>query len=65
VGAASKQEGVEGQSAVFPLPLSKRIKQADLLNPLLQYSFTREVEIVSSTLQPLSTVHSFSFSLLD
>ena len=29
----------------------------------LQYSFTREIEIISSTLQPPSTVHSFSFDL--
>lgn len=29
----------------------------------LQYSFTREIEIISSTLQPPSTVHSFSFEL--
>ncbi|KAL7412592.1 hypothetical protein BDY24DRAFT_442136 [Mrakia frigida] len=29
----------------------------------LKYSFTREIEIISSTLQPPSTVHSFSFDL--
>ena len=29
----------------------------------LQYSFAREIEIISATLQPPSTVHSFSFTL--
>lgn len=30
---------------------------------LLQLSFTREVEIIASTLQPASTVHNFTFTL--
>ena len=31
--------------------------------PCLQLSFTREVEIIASTLQPASTVHNFTFTL--
>src|SRR5271170_2645353 len=34
-----------------------------MLSKALKLSFTREVEIVASTLQPPSTVHTFTFSL--
>lgn len=34
-----------------------------MLSKALKLSFTREVEIVASTLQPASTVHTFTFSL--
>ena len=36
---------------------------AKMLSKALKLSFTREVEIIASTLQPPSTVHSFTFSL--
>jgi hypothetical protein len=36
---------------------------AKMLSKALKLSFTREVEIIASTLQPASTVHSFTFSL--
>ncbi|KAI0825117.1 AEX-3 domain-containing protein [Trametes gibbosa] len=34
-----------------------------MLSKALKLSFTREVEIIASTLQPASTVHNFSFNL--
>ncbi|KAI0321341.1 AEX-3 domain-containing protein [Amylostereum chailletii] len=34
-----------------------------MLSKALKLSFTREVEIIASTLQPASTVHTFSFNL--
>ncbi|KIM25078.1 hypothetical protein M408DRAFT_26482 [Serendipita vermifera MAFF 305830] len=36
---------------------------AKMLSKALKLSFTREVEIIASTLQPASTVHTFTFSL--
>ena len=36
---------------------------AKMLSKALKLSFTREVEIIASTLQPPSTVHSFTFTL--
>ncbi|THH21551.1 hypothetical protein EW146_g15 [Bondarzewia mesenterica] len=36
---------------------------AKMLSKALKLSFTREVEIIASTLQPASTVHTFSFTL--
>ncbi|EIN13751.1 hypothetical protein PUNSTDRAFT_59127, partial [Punctularia strigosozonata HHB-11173 SS5] len=36
---------------------------AKMLSKALKLSFTREVEIVASTLQPASTVHTFTFNL--
>ncbi|EEB89640.1 hypothetical protein MPER_12241, partial [Moniliophthora perniciosa FA553] len=34
-----------------------------MLSKALKLSFTREVEIIASTLQPASTVHTFTFTL--
>ncbi|TDL28431.1 hypothetical protein BD410DRAFT_824177 [Rickenella mellea] len=36
---------------------------AKMLSKALKLSFTREVEIIASTLQPASTVHTFTFTL--
>ena len=36
---------------------------AKMLSKALKLSFTREVEVIASTLQPPSTVHSFTFTL--
>ncbi|KDQ63546.1 hypothetical protein JAAARDRAFT_29564 [Jaapia argillacea MUCL 33604] len=52
-----EQEAIKGAGA-----LSKQ-EVAKMLSKALKLSFTREVEIIASTLQPPSTVHTFTFTL--
>ncbi|KAL0071973.1 hypothetical protein AAF712_000896 [Marasmius tenuissimus] len=52
-----KQEEVKGAGALSKQEVGKMLSKA------LKLSFTREVEVIASTLQPPSTVHSFTFNL--
>ncbi|KAI0033185.1 AEX-3 domain-containing protein, partial [Vararia minispora EC-137] len=61
-GGRKKRRGKETEVLKGAGALAKQ-EVAKMLSKALKLSFTREVEIVASTLQPASTVHSFSFSL--
>ncbi|KAG8935927.1 hypothetical protein FRC02_005682 [Tulasnella sp. 418] len=50
-------ESAEGKAGLAKGDLGK------MLSKSLKLSFTREVEIIASTLQPASTVHTFTFSI--
>ncbi|KAH9849744.1 AEX-3 domain-containing protein [Lenzites betulinus] len=54
----------DGNTSMFSSSghLSKQ-EVGKMLSKALKLSFTREVEIIASTLQPASTVHNFSFNL--
>ncbi|KAG8906211.1 hypothetical protein FRB99_007356 [Tulasnella sp. 403] len=51
-----------GESAETKAGLAKG-DLGKMLSKSLKLSFTREVEIIASTLQPASTIHSFTFSI--
>ncbi|KZT44375.1 hypothetical protein SISSUDRAFT_976953 [Sistotremastrum suecicum HHB10207 ss-3] len=61
VGGRRKKRG-GGPEIKGPGALSKH-EVAKMLSKTLKLSFTREVEIITSTLQPASTVHTFTFTL--
>lgn len=51
------EENLKGAGALTKQEVGKMLSKA------LKLSFTREVEIIASTLQPASTVHTFTFTL--
>ncbi|KAK2461918.1 hypothetical protein APHAL10511_006381 [Amanita phalloides] len=51
------EETIKGAGALTKQEVGKMLSKA------LKLSFTREVEIIASTLQPASTVHTFTFTL--
>jgi nicotinamide N-methyltransferase len=63
-GALSKQEVGKMLSKTLKVHFFLRLSSplSDFFSSSAQLSFTREVEIIASTLQPPSTVHSFTFS---
>ncbi|KAH9004017.1 hypothetical protein EDB86DRAFT_2886260 [Lactarius hatsudake] len=63
-GGGKKKRKVKGDTEVLKGAgaLSKQ-EVGKMLSKALKLSFTREVEIIASTLQPASTVHTFSFTL--
>ncbi|KAI0655095.1 AEX-3 domain-containing protein [Cubamyces menziesii] len=63
-GKRKKKNKAEDGSTVFSSSghLSKQ-EVGKMLSKALKLSFTREVEIIASTLQPASTVHTFTFNL--
>ncbi|KAH8120321.1 AEX-3 domain-containing protein [Phellopilus nigrolimitatus] len=67
VGGGKKKKVMKGHSTLTevakgPGALTKQ-ETAKMLSKALKLSFTREVEIIASTLQPASTVHTFTFTL--
>ncbi|KAL5535522.1 hypothetical protein ACEPAF_3616 [Sanghuangporus sanghuang] len=63
VGGGKKKKTMKGtETTKGPGALSKH-ETAKMLSKTLKLSFTREVEIIASTLQPASTVHTFTFTL--
>jgi nicotinamide N-methyltransferase len=63
-GALSKQEVGKMLSKALKVSPTRRLHfLPDFLIFVPQLSFTREVEIIASTLQPASTVNTFSFTL--
>ncbi|KAJ6610915.1 AEX-3 domain-containing protein [Mycena sp. CBHHK59/15] len=52
-----KEEIMKGAGALTKQEVAKMLSKA------LKLSFTREVEVIASTLQPASTIHTFSFTL--
>ncbi|THH11090.1 hypothetical protein EW145_g869 [Phellinidium pouzarii] len=59
---ASKGHNSQTEVSKGPGALTKQ-ETAKMLSKALKLSFTREVEIIASTLQPASTVHTFTFTL--
>ncbi|KAL1951922.1 hypothetical protein VTO73DRAFT_1071 [Trametes versicolor] len=59
-----KNKAEDGNASMFSSSghLSKQ-EVGKMLSKALKLSFTREVEIIASTLQPASTVHTFTFNL--
>ncbi|KAI0361598.1 hypothetical protein OH77DRAFT_1469410 [Trametes cingulata] len=59
-----KNKAEDGGASMFSSSghLSKQ-EVGKMLSKALKLSFTREVEIIASTLQPASTVHTFTFNL--
>ncbi|PSS37752.1 hypothetical protein PHLCEN_2v445 [Hermanssonia centrifuga] len=62
-GGKKKRKGKTEESNMFSSSghLSKQ-EVGKMLSKALKLSFTREVEIIASTLQPASTVHTFTFT---
>ncbi|KAJ7169903.1 DENN domain-containing protein [Mycena filopes] len=52
-----KEEILKGAGALSKQEVGKMLSKA------LKLSFTREVEVIASTLQPASTIHTFTFTL--
>ncbi|KAJ7783780.1 AEX-3 domain-containing protein [Mycena maculata] len=52
-----KEEVLKGAGALSKQEVGKMLSKA------LKLSFTREVEVIASTLQPASTIHTFTFTL--
>ncbi|KAJ7244796.1 AEX-3 domain-containing protein [Mycena haematopus] len=52
-----KEELIKGAGALSKQEVGKMLSKA------LKLSFTREVEVIASTLQPASTIHTFTFTL--
>ncbi|KAF7784321.1 hypothetical protein Agabi119p4_486 [Agaricus bisporus var. burnettii] len=52
-----KEEVVKGAGSLSKQEVGKMLSKA------LKLSFTREVEVIASTLQPASTIHTFTFTL--
>ncbi|KAJ7092723.1 AEX-3 domain-containing protein [Mycena epipterygia] len=52
-----KEEIMKGAGALSKQEVGKMLSKA------LKLSFTREVEVIASTLQPASTIHTFTFTL--
>ncbi|KAI0047828.1 hypothetical protein FA95DRAFT_1540779 [Auriscalpium vulgare] len=63
-GGGKKKKRAKGDTEILKGAgaLSKQ-EVGKMLSKALKLSFTREVEIIASTLQPASTVHTFSFAL--
>ncbi|VDB84478.1 unnamed protein product [Peniophora sp. CBMAI 1063] len=62
-GGRRRRRGGKGAEVVQGAGALSKQETAKLLAKTLKLSFTRELEIVASTLQPASTVHTFSFAI--
>ncbi|KIY71624.1 hypothetical protein CYLTODRAFT_441142 [Cylindrobasidium torrendii FP15055 ss-10] len=61
-GGKKKRRGKSDENLKGAGALSKQ-EVGKMLSKALKLSFTREVEVIASTLQPASTVHTFTFTL--
>ncbi|KAA1471484.1 hypothetical protein DENSPDRAFT_850258 [Dentipellis sp. KUC8613] len=62
-GGGKKKKKGKGEEVHKGAGALSKQEVGKMLSKALKLSFTREVEIIASTLQPASTVHTFSFSL--
>ncbi|KZT30581.1 hypothetical protein NEOLEDRAFT_1053137 [Neolentinus lepideus HHB14362 ss-1] len=62
VGSKKKRKGKDAETIKGAGALGKQ-EVGKMLSKALKLSFTREVEIIASTLQPASTIHTFTFNL--
>ncbi|KII86432.1 hypothetical protein PLICRDRAFT_114330 [Plicaturopsis crispa FD-325 SS-3] len=62
-GEKKKRKGKHDGDVVKGAGALSKSEVGKMLSKALKLSFTREVEIIASTLQPASTIHTFTFSL--
>ncbi|PFH54472.1 hypothetical protein AMATHDRAFT_134525 [Amanita thiersii Skay4041] len=62
-GGGKKKKRGKGEETVKGAGALTKQEVGKMLSKALKLSFTREVEIIASTLQPASTVHTFTFTL--
>ncbi|KAG6336570.1 hypothetical protein ID866_2508 [Astraeus odoratus] len=62
-GGKKKKKGAKGEEVHKGAGALSKAEVAKMLSKTLKLSFPREIEIIASTLQPASTVHTFTFSL--
>ncbi|KAL1706235.1 AEX-3 domain-containing protein [Schizophyllum commune] len=58
-----KKKRVKNEELLKGAGVLSKQEVAKMLSKALKLSFTREVEVIASTLQPASTVHTFTFTL--
>ncbi|KAF9526486.1 AEX-3 domain-containing protein [Crepidotus variabilis] len=62
-GGGKKSKGKKGEEIHKGAGALSKQEVGKMLSKALKLSFTREVEVIASTLQPASTVHTFTFTL--
>ncbi|KAI6047633.1 DENN domain-containing protein [Pisolithus marmoratus] len=62
-GGKKKKKGNKGEEVLKGAGALSKAEVAKMLSKTLKLSFPREIEIIASTLQPASTVHTFTFTL--
>ncbi|TRM66313.1 AEX-3 domain-containing protein [Schizophyllum amplum] len=62
-GGGKKKKRVKSEDLLKGAGVLSKQEVAKMLSKALKLSFTREVEVIASTLQPASTVHTFTFTL--
>ncbi|KAL4069616.1 hypothetical protein V8B97DRAFT_597959 [Scleroderma yunnanense] len=62
-GGKKKKKGGKGEEVHKGAGALSKAEVAKMLSKTLKLSFPREIEIIASTLQPASTVHTFTFTL--
>ncbi|KAJ8702592.1 hypothetical protein PTI98_001296 [Pleurotus ostreatus] len=62
-GGGKKKKRGKGEEILKGAGALSKQEVGKMLSKALKLSFTREVEIIASTLQPASTVHTFTFTL--
>ncbi|TFK30441.1 DENN domain-containing protein [Coprinopsis marcescibilis] len=62
-GAVKKKKRGKGEEYTKGAGALSKQEVGKMLSKALKLSFTREVEVIASTLQPASTIHTFTFSL--
>ncbi|EAU93109.1 DENN domain-containing protein [Coprinopsis cinerea okayama7 len=62
-GGGKKKRGRKGEETTKGAGALSKQEVGKMLSKALKLSFTREVEVIASTLQPASTIHTFTFTL--
>ncbi|KAG6857561.1 hypothetical protein H0H87_000160 [Tephrocybe sp. NHM501043] len=62
-GGGKKKKRGKGEEIMKGAGALSKQEVGKMLSKALKLSFTREVEVIASTLQPASTIHTFSFTL--
>ncbi|KAG6851061.1 hypothetical protein H0H93_002953 [Arthromyces matolae] len=62
-GGGKKKKRGKGEEVIKGAGALSRQEVGKMLSKALKLSFTREVEVIASTLQPASTIHTFTFTL--
>ncbi|KAK0208211.1 DENN domain-containing protein [Desarmillaria ectypa] len=62
-GGGKKKKRGKGEEVMKGAGALSKQEVGKMLSKALKLSFTREVEVIASTLQPASTVHTFTFTL--
>ncbi|KAL1741866.1 AEX-3 domain-containing protein [Schizophyllum fasciatum] len=62
-GTGKKKKRIKSEELLKGAGALSKQEVAKMLSKALKLSFTREVEVIASTLQPASTVHTFTFTL--